>query len=302
MNKTAFVYGEVKNTDCTVRENEPMNRHISFKLGGRAEVFIEPHSLKSLKEILGICRDTGVIPNIIGNGSNVLVSDDGVKGIVIKIGDKLGEIRLENDNEIVCEAGAPLSKLCRFALKHELTGLEFAWGIPGSVGGAIFMNAGAYNGEIKQVLIGTEHLTLDGKAGAFTADELDLSYRHSVYQDFSAVITSGRFRLQAGKKELIKSVMDGLMQRRQEKQPLEHPNAGSVFKRPEGQFAGALIEKCGLMGLLVGGAEVSRKHAGFIVNKGNATCAQVLELIDIIKTTVKKEFGIDLECEIRILK
>ena len=281
--------------------NEPMFRHTTFKIGGPADIMVIPNNKNQIIDILHACKNLAIPVTVVGNGSDLLVSDLGIEGCVIKIGDMMSDIRLINDITISCGAGASLSKLCSFALKNNLTGLEFAWGIPGSAGGAAYMNAGAYNGQMSDVLLRCHHITLDGKIGYIDKQNLDLSYRHSAYTDNGYIITEIEVELHPGIRDKIHSRMDELMQRRKDKQPLEYPSAGSVFKRPTGYFAGALIEKNNLKGKSIGGAMVSQKHAGFIINTGNATCSDVLSLIKYIQQTVLENDKVKLECEIKAI-
>jgi UDP-N-acetylmuramate dehydrogenase len=239
---------------------------------------------------------------VVGNGSNLLVSDEGIDACVILLGNKFSEVKLIDKNVIFAQAGASLTKVCRFALENELSGLEFAYGIPGSCGGAAFMNAGAYGGEMRDVLYKCEHIDSNGNLGDLQGDELELSYRHSAYYNNNCIVTGLYFKLDNGDKDEIKSKMTDLIGRRKEKQPIEYPSAGSTFKRPEGYFAGALIQECGLKGATVGGAQVSEKHAGFVINIGGATCNDVLELCKKVSDTVYKEKGVKLEMEIRVTK
>lgn len=282
--------------------DEPMKNHTSFKTGGNAALFIEPSSEGELIDVLRLCKNNGTDVFILGKGSNLLVSDEGINDkAVIHITQGLDEIKLTDETTITVGAGASLASLCKFALANELTGLEFAYGIPGSCGGAAFMNAGAYGGEMKDVLVSCTHVDKNGNKGEFSGDELDLSYRHSVYSGSELIITSLTLRLQKGKKEEIENKMNELMGRRKDKQPLDYPSAGSVFKRPEGYFAGALIEQSGLKGVTIGGAQVSEKHAGFIINYDSATTTDVINLIRHCQKTVKEKFGVDLETEIRFV-
>ncbi len=284
------------------KTDEPMKNHTSFKTGGNALLFIEPSDEAELIEVLKACDENEADIFILGKGSNLLVSDEGIKDrAVIHIAGGLDEIKLIDDTTVVAGAGASLASLCKFALVNELTGLEFAYGIPGSCGGAAFMNAGAYGGEMKDVLFSCTHLDKKGNKGTFTGDELNLSYRHSVYSEKDLIITSLTLKLKKGNKAEIESRMNELMGRRKDKQPLEYPSAGSVFKRPEGYFAGALIEQSDLKGKKIGGAMVSEKHAGFIINYSEATTADVINLIKHCQATVKDKFGVDLETEIRFV-
>ncbi len=284
---------------CQVAVDEPMKQHTSFKIGGTADLFVTVHDTAQLTAALRLVRKHEMPLFVLGNGSNLLVSDKGIRGAVLRLGGDFCEMHMAPDGTLHCGAGAQLSRLCAFALEHSLTGLEFAWGIPGSVGGAAFMNAGAYGGEMKDVVIACEHVSLRGCSTSFTGEALEFGYRHSAYSDGGFIITNVIFRLQKGDKAAIKAKMEELMGRRKDKQPLEYPSAGSIFKRPAGYFAGGLIEQCGLKGAQVGGAQVSPKHAGFIVNVGGATCDDVLTLIGNIQEKVKAETGVDLECEVR---
>ena len=238
---------------------------------------------------------------MIGNGSNLLVTDNGIDNVVIKIGSKMSKIELIDDTTIFCEAGASLKSLCMFALENSLSGLEFAYGIPGTLGGAVYMNAGAYGGEMKDVLFSCKHIDADGNIGELSQDELDLRYRGSVYTDNGFTIVSAIMKLKKAEMTDIKAAMDDKLQRRKDKQPLEYPSAGSTFKRPEGYFAGALIEESGLKGYTVGGAQVSEKHAGFVINKNKATATDVITLIKDVQKIVFEKHGVMLETEVKII-
>lgn len=282
--------------------NEPMKNHTSFKTGGAAEIFIIPESCDELSSVLSKCDELGVEPFVLGNGSNLLISDNGITGRpVIQIGKGFDFIRMVDENTMEIGAGTNLTAACRFALNESLSGLEFAFGIPGSCGGAAFMNAGAYGGEMKDVLIRVNHMDMKGIVGHFDGDGLDLSYRHSVYSKGGYVITSIVVKLTKGDYDAIEAKMKDLIGRRKDKQPLEYPSAGSVFKRPEGYFAGALIEQNGLKGKRIGGAMVSEKHAGFIINYDNATTSDVINLIRHCQAVVRENSGVELETEIRII-
>jgi len=282
------------------KTDEPMKNHTTFKTGGNASVFICPKNENELSAVLKITDTLALKPFILGNGSNLLVSDDGITDRpVIFIGDGFSDIRLLDKTTVEVGAGTSLTALCRFALENSLTGLEFAFGIPGSCGGAAYMNAGAYGGEMKDVVIRCNHIDEKGNKGSFEAENLDFGYRHSVYTDSNFVITSVVLSLKRGNKEEIREKMKELMQRRRDKQPLEYPSAGSVFKRPEGYFAGALIEQSGLKGKRIGGAMVSEKHAGFIINYDNATTQDILDLVKFCQDTVMEKFGVVLEREIK---
>ena len=291
-----------KETEIPFSENEMLSAHTTFKIGGPAEVFASPQNAGQVSAAVRFCKENGVKLFPLGKGSNLLVSDEGASGIVLHFGRDMSEMRLLDEETIYCESGASLAKLCGFALENSLTGLEFAYGIPGSVGGAVFMNAGAYGGEIKDVILYAEPIDENGERGVFEGDALEMSYRHSVYSSKKYIITSAVFRLKKGDKAEIKAKMDELLGKRFDKQPMDKPSAGSTFKRPEGAFASALIDQCGLKGFTVGGAQVSEKHAGFVINKGGATCADVLELIKQVQDKVKTDTGFTLEPEVEILK
>lgn len=278
-------------------ENEPLSRHTTFKIGGEAEMFLSVNTVDALKATLSACKDNGIPCFIIGKGSNLLISDDGMKGVVIALDGEFKNISIL-ENTITCGAGVNLARLCTFALNNSLSGLEFAYGIPGSVGGAAFMNAGAYGGEMKDVVKSVTYVSTDGEVITLFEDELEFSYRYSVFKRNGGIIIGVTMDLIKADSADIKAKMDDFMDRRKTKQPLEFPSAGSVFKRPQGNFAGTLIEKCGLKGKTIGGAQVSEKHAGFIINIGGATCEDVLNLVKFVQDTVKNETGYFLEREI----
>ncbi len=280
--------------------NEPMSRHTSFKTGGEADVFVNADSRENIIKAIKILKTENIPYIIIGNGSNLLVSDAGVEGAVIEIGSSMNKITV-NGNKIYAEAGALLSSLSAAAAEHSLTGLEFASGIPGSVGGAVFMNAGAYDGEIKNVIVSADVIDEDGNILTVPADKLELSYRHSAIQDNGYIVVGAEFELEEGDKESIKEKMADFAARRRDKQPLNFPSAGSTFKRPDGYFAGKLIEDSGLKGKTIGGAQVSEKHAGFIINTGNATSKDIADLIDCCIKTVYNKFNIVLKPEVRMI-
>ena len=290
------------NSGIAFLTDEPMKKHITFKLGGNAKRFLTVKNEAELSLVLSAVKENKLAYFILGNGSNMLVSDEGFDGVVITLGGEFSEIKLMDSETISCGAGASLSSLCAFARKNSLSGLEFAWGIPGSAGGAAYMNAGAYGGEMKDVLSLCEHMDLNGEKGMYKAEELELSYRKSTYTNKDLIITKLILKLKKGDYEEISAKMAELMEKRKSKQPLEYPSAGSTFKRPEGYFAAALIEECGLKGEHVGDAEVSVKHSGFIINKGNATCSDVLSLIEKVKEKVKEMKNVELECEVKLLK
>ena len=278
--------------------DEPMKNHTTFKVGGNAQVFVTVNSKEELSVLMKYISSENISYFILGKGSNLLVSDSGIKGVVITLSGEFSDIKIMDGNKIVAGAGASLMKLCRFAQENSLSGLEFAYGIPGSVGGAVFMNAGAYGGEMKDCLASADYITPQGEAGTFTKDELNLGYRTSVFRNKNYIITSCTLSLKEDNREIIKGKMDELLGRRKSKQPLEYPSAGSTFKRPEGAFAGTLIESCGLKGYTIGGACVSEKHAGFIINKGGATFEDIDSLIKEVQKKVKDETGYFLETEV----
>ena len=284
-----------------VKLNENMSRHTTFKIGGNAEVFITVCHIEGLIDIISRCKANEVPYMVIGKGSNLLVSDKGIDGVVIRLDGDFNRIKRIDEETVYCGAGVSMAKLCNFACEKELSGLEFAWGIPGSVGGAVYMNAGAYGGEMKDVVVSAEHIDSDNNIGTFNLKQLDLGYRHSIYTDNGYIITGVTLRLHRDSQVEIRKRMDDYMNRRKSKQPVEYPSAGSVFKRPKGNFAGTLIEQAGLKGKTVGGAKVSEKHAGFIINTGNATCKDVKNLVRYIQNTVKNRSGIELECEIKMV-
>ena len=301
MNKSETIFNLAEILGCEARKYEPMSKHTSFKIGGNADVYIKVNNLSKLSTILKECQASDVDYMILGNGSNLLVSDDGIRGVVIRLDGDFRKITLLDDTTIFCGAGATLAYLCKFALNCGLSGLEFAWGIPGTVGGAVFMNAGAYDGEMKDVVHSVSHISPSGEIGRTEKENLNFGYRTSVYRSNNMIITGVTLKLKKGNPDEIRAKMDDYMSHRSTKQPLEYPSAGSVFKRPEGNFAGALIEQCGLKGKTCGGAQVSEKHAGFIINKSNATAKDVRDLIGEIQKTVSEKTGYSLECELIIL-
>lgn len=287
---------------CTVLVDEPMSAHTSFRIGGPADRFVCVENQESLKKVLETIAEEQLPLFVLGKGSNLLVADEGFRGVVLSLEGDFKQIALDNDGVTIrCGAGASLSSLCKFARDHALSGLEFAWGIPGSAGGAAYMNAGAYGGEMKDVLTSVQAVSLDGREKTLYADELDLSYRHSVFTGGTDIITFVCLRLVPSKVEQIQSRMNELILRRKEKQPLEFASAGSTFKRPEGYFAAALIEQCGLKGYTIGGAQVSFKHSGFIINTGNATCKEVLALIAHVQYVVEEQAHVRLQTEVEFL-
>lgn len=291
---------QIKNDKCHILTNSPMSRQTTFRAGGNACIIAFPENSHALINVLRESKNNAVPCIIMGNGSNLLVRDCGIEGVVVKMTSFTSDVQVIG-NTLICDAGVSLSRLCTTAYENSLTGLEFAFGIPGTVGGAVYMNAGAYGGEIKDVIISATHITPELCEEVYSADKLDLGYRTSFYaKNDGYVITKAQFELKQGDKAEIKAKMDELMGRRKDKQPLEFPSAGSTFKRPEGHFAGALIEQCGLKGYSIGGAQVSEKHAGFVINK-NGTATDILSLIDFVRNTVKEKTGITLEPEVKII-
>lgn len=277
-----------------------MSEHTTFKIGGVADLVLIPGNEQTMSYIIAACNKWDVPYYVLGNGSNVLVSDSGVRGAVI-FTSSFNSIELVDPLTVKVGAGIKNSQLCSFMLENSISGFEFLWGIPGTVGGAAFMNAGAYGGEIKDVFVCAECVTENGEIITVNAKDADYSYRHSVFEDNGYTITSVTLKGVPGNQDEIRAKMDELMMRRREKQPLEYPSAGSVFKRPEGYYAAALIEECEIKGESVGGAQVSEKHSGFIINTGNATASDVKILIEKIKEQVFLQRNIRLECEIRFI-
>jgi UDP-N-acetylmuramate dehydrogenase len=281
--------------------NAPMTEHTTFKIGGAADVLIFPSNAQEVAKIFKLIDEFKISCTILGNGSNVLVLDKGIRGAVVKFSDKFfGNIRREG-TKIFAGAGAKLKDVSNFAAENNLSGMEFAIGIPGSIGGAVFMNAGAYDGEMKNVVAQVMAVSPSGELKIFSGESLDLGYRQSVFQTNGYAICEVELNLIEGNGEEIKNKMADFTQKRESKQPLEFPSAGSTFKRPKGYFAGTLIDNTGLKGFRVGGAMVSEKHAGFVVNVGNATAADVLNLIEEVKRRVKEVHGVTLTPEVRII-
>lgn len=299
MLKLAEIAAAARGLGADVLEKEPMSGHTTFRIGGPADLFISPADETSLARLFMLCVSSGVPVFPLGNGSNLLVSDEGIRGVVLEMRRALHFIRRE-ENDVVCGAGAKLSDVCLFAEENALSGLEFAYGIPGSAGGAVFMNAGAYGGEMKDVVRCAAHLSPDGP-DSLCGEALDFGYRHSAYSAGGYIVTAVTFALTPGGHDAIHQKMQELLSRRVLKQPLDMPSAGSVFKRPPGNYAGTLIQSCGLKSRRVGGAMVSEKHAGFIVNAGGATCEDVRRLIELIQQTVLEQTGVTLECEVKIV-
>lgn len=283
-----------------VFRDEPMSHHTTFRIGGPADVFLSCTSGAPLDEIIPRVRASGLPVYVIGRGSNLLVPDQGVRGVVLCT-TGMHDVTV-NGETIVAEAGASLAAIASTALRAGLTGIEFAAGIPGTLGGAVFMNAGAYGGQMADRILRTRYLDADGMLGVIEGAAHEFGYRESVFKRHPDwMILSSELQLHRGRADEIREKMEDFAERRRQKQPLEYPSAGSTFKRPEGYFAGKLIQDCGLMGTAVGGAQVSEKHAGFLINRGEATCADMRALIALVQDTVRRETGVSLECEVRLL-
>lgn len=283
-----------------IKPEEPMKNHVTFRVGGPADFFVTPKNYEELSWVLKCCAKYEMPCYIMGNGSNLLVSDQGYRGVVIQLFRQLNDIQCEG-NVIRAQAGALLSAVANRALEEKLTGFEFAAGIPGTLGGACVMNAGAYGGEMKDVLKSVAVLTREGERITLQKNELELGYRTSIIAKKNYIALEAEIELEVGDAEEIKAVMDDLKERRTTKQPLEYPSAGSTFKRPEGYFAGKLIQESGLQGFQVGGAQVSEKHCGFVINKDQATAADIAELIRQVQDRVEEKFGVRLETEVKRL-
>ena len=282
-----------------ILQNEPMSKHTTFRIGGNADVFVSP-KVSQVADILALAKEYDMPVTVIGNGSNLLVGDKGIRGLVLSFGKEAEEITLDGTRMTV-SAGTILAKAASEAAKNSLTGLEFAAGIPGSLGGAIVMNAGAYGGEMKDVVVSAKVLTPAGEIVELSKDELDLSYRHSCIPEKEYIVLEATMELTAGDEKVIRDMMADFKNRRVDKQPLEYPSAGSTFKRPEGYFAGKLIQDADLRGYTVGGAQVSEKHCGFVINKGEATATDVLQLIEDVKRIVYDKFQVELEPEVKMI-
>lgn len=283
-------------------ENEPMSAHCSFRIGGPARLMYCPGTAEEAAALLRLLHESGAPFELMGNGTNLLVPDEGLDKVVVRLGEAMSEAISLGDGHIRAGAGITLAKLAVFAANEGLSGLEFAHGIPGSLGGAVFMNAGAYGGEMKDVLESVEYADTDGVVRSVPASELGLSYRHSAFEGTKRLVTAATVRLAPKEPEEIKARMRQLMEKRRASQPLDVPSAGSTFKRPVGGYAAALIDEAGLKGFAIGGAQVSEKHAGFVVNRGGASFEDVIRLMEHIKKTVYDRSGIMLEPEVRILK
>lgn len=283
-----------------VLEGEPLSRHTTFEIGGPADLFVIPESAEEVREVIAACREAEVPYFVLGNGSDLLVSDDGYQGVIVALADGFTNVSVDG-TEMSCQAGVSLREASEMACELGLSGLEFACGIPGTIGGACFMNAGAYDGCIADVLKSVRVLMPDGSVETIAVEDLALGYRQSRVKDEGLVVLSATFALRKADPEVIRAKMDDLTERREAKQPLDKPSAGSTFKRPEGYFAGKLIMDAGLQGYQVGGAAVSKKHAGFVVNLGGATAADVRAVIAHVQDEVERQFGVRLEPEVRFL-
>ena len=278
--------------------DEPMSMHTSFKVGGKADIFVKAYSLEKIKSVLKISKEENIPIFVLGNGTNLLVKDEGFRGIILQI--KLENIEI-NDTEVIVGSGVKNALLSKKLIDNNLTGFEFASGIPGTIGGAIKMNAGAYGGEMKDIVSEVTYLDYEGNIHVINNKECEFDYRHSKFFNEKAIILEGKLKLEKGNKADIENKVKELLEQRKEKQPLEYPNAGSTFKRGEGFITAKLIDECGLKGYSIGGAQVSEKHAGFIVNKDNATASDILELIEYVQKKVKEKTGEDIKLEIEVI-
>ena len=303
-NKIFEMISNVVGTE-NVKIDEPMCNHTTFKVGGNADIFVTPKTVDSIKDIIDICKNENIDYYIIGKGSNLLVGDKGYRGVIICVYNTLDNVQIVDNNgnmsRVVAGAGITLSKLANIIAGHSLEGFEFASGIPGTLGGAVTMNAGAYGGEIKDCIVSATVMDQRGNVVKIDRDNLDLSYCHSIIMMEQYIVLEAEFEFQKGDKDAIYDKMHDLNQRRKDKQPLEYPSAGSTFKRPEGYFAGKLIMDSGLAGYTVGGACVSTKHCGFVINKDNATAKDIRELMDKVDSIVFDKYGVHLEPEVRML-
>lgn len=287
--------------DCRITPECSLSEYITFRFGGPCRALVSVNSAESAADLIGYLRENGIKYGIIGRGSNVIVPDEGFDGVILLFGGDFAKISLDGDM-LKCQAGALLAAACVHAQQNALTGMENLFGIPGTVGGALYMNAGAYGSEMSDIVVSAEYIDSDGLLKTIGKSDMQLTYRHSIFADTEAVITSVTMRLAAGNSSEIKSAMNECMKKRSSKQPLEYPSAGSIFKRPEGSYASLLVDQCGLKGMTCGGAMVSEKHSGFIINKGYATCSDVLELCSRVRDIVFEKTGYKLELEPVILK
>ncbi|MCM1327862.1 MAG: UDP-N-acetylmuramate dehydrogenase [Ruminococcus sp.] len=296
MNYTEKIAAEALSLGCKIERDAPLKERTTFKIGGKCPLLVHMNGEESFLRLIPLAEELGAPYYIFGKGSNLIVDSEGISGVVFLSGKDFSEIDVRGET-LVCKAGAALSRVCTAALEQGLTGLEFAYGIPGTVGGAVFMNAGAYGGEMANVVSSVRAMDRRGNVKVYQNSELDFSYRHSRFTDSGEIVLTAEISLERGEKSAIKAKMEELMEKRRAKQPLEYPSAGSTFKRPEGNYAAALIEQCGLKGVHVGDAEVSEKHSGFVVNKGNASFGELMELIGLVKDAVREKTGYVLECE-----
>ena len=296
------IYEELRKivSEDQILKDEPMDKHTKFRAGGKADYLVMPSNEEQVRDLVLLLKKENVPYYVMGNGSNLLVRDQGFKGVIIQIARKMNQIRVEGET-IYAQAGALLSKIAAQALGEGLTGFEFASGIPGTLGGAVMMNAGAYGGEMKQVIVNACVLTSAGEIAVIPADLMELGYRTSVFAKNQDIILSAQLKLEYGNEAVIREYMDELKEQRVSKQPLEYPSAGSTFKRPEGYFAGKLIQDAGLRGFQVGGAQVSEKHCGFVINKDHATATDILSLMEQVSDKVEAKFGVRLEPEVKII-
>lgn len=283
-----------------VKTDEPMSAHCTFRCGGSAEIYVVPGSVEQLVDVINLCRQADYPYMVIGNGSNILVRDEGYKGVIIEVNSRISQIDVVGE-DIIADAGAKLSTVAIAAMENDLAGFEFAHGIPGNIGGAVMMNAGAYGGEMKDVIKWVKVLDKDGIERTIEASEMEMGYRTSIISRERMTVLQVCIGLMLGSAEEIGMIMQMFMQRRRAKQPLDYPSAGSTFKRPEGYFAGKLIEDSGLKGYTVGGAMVSEKHCGFVINYDNATASDVIQLMKDVQAKVKEQFDVELEPEVRII-
>ena len=283
-----------------VHTDEPMSRHTTFRIGGNADYFVKPGNADEVAAVIAVCREYNIPYFILGNGSNLLVSDDGYRGMIINIMDNMDSVTVDG-RIITAQAGAMLVRVSVMARDNALTGLEFASGIPGTIGGAVYMNAGAYGGEMKNVVKTVRAIDEHGRIYELDSEKMDFSYRHSIVEERKLIVLEVTLELEHGSREAIDDRMKELAEARRSKQPLEYPSAGSTFKRPEGYFAGKLIMDAGLRGYSVGGAQVAEKHCGFVINKGGATASDVVELIRDVQHDVDDKFGVTLEPEVKML-
>ncbi len=284
-----------------ILEDVPMARYTSFKAGGNADMMVIPQYIEELKDVLEILAESQIPYMVIGNGSNILVKDSGYKGIIVKMGDAFDYV-IPNGENLICGAASLMSVVSKTAIDQSLTGFEFGSGIPGSIGGAVFMNAGAYDGEMSNIIDKVRLISKDGERDFYmTAEELQMGYRHTLLHETSDIVVEVTLKLHNGNQDAIKEKVSELAKKRNSKQPVNYPSAGSFFKRPQGYFAGKLVQDAGLKGLSVGGAQVSQLHSGFIINTGGATATDILQLMEIVQAKVMEQFGVELEPEVRII-